>query len=175
MTEAAAPTPDDRAPTPPAHPTLVRLEALGTKAGTWLKRDPRRALASVAAVLALLLVLGWALGGGRADLASAEVREGPFRVSITEAGTLQALRELDEIRQSVELQRRAVEVADQQRRLAVLRYQRGLGSNFDVVDAESSLVTARSALVQLLTSYAIARLDLKRTTGTLDVDTEFAP
>jgi outer membrane protein TolC len=87
----------------------------------------------------------------------------------------QALRELDEIRQSVELQRRAVEVADQQRRLAVLRYQRGLGSNFDVVDAESSLVTARSALVQLLTSYAVARLDLKRTTGTLDVEAEFAP
>ena len=69
----------------------------------------------------------------------------------------------------------AVEVADQQRRLAVLRYQRGLGSNFDVVDAESSLVTARSALVQLLTSYAVARLELKRTTGTLDVETEFAP
>jgi outer membrane protein TolC len=87
----------------------------------------------------------------------------------------QALRELEQIRQSVELQRRAVEVAEQQRRLAVLRYQRGLGSNFDVVDAESSLVTARSALVQLLTSYAVARLDLKRVTGTLDVETEFAP
>ena len=87
----------------------------------------------------------------------------------------QALRELDQIKQSVELQRKAVEVAGQQRRLAVLRYQRGLGSNFDVVDAEASLVTARSALVQLLTSYAVARLDLKRTTGTLDVDTEFAP
>ncbi len=87
----------------------------------------------------------------------------------------QALRELEQVRQSVELQRRAVEVADQQRRLAVLRYQRGLGSNFDVVDAESSLVTARSALVQLLTAYAVARLDLKRTTGTLDVLTEFAP
>jgi len=87
----------------------------------------------------------------------------------------QALRELEQIQKSVELQQKAVEVADQQRRLAVLRYQRGLGSNFDVVDAESSLVTARSALVQLLTSYAVARLDLKRTTGTLDVDTEFAP
>jgi len=87
----------------------------------------------------------------------------------------QALRELEQIQKSVELQRKAVEVADQQRRLAVLRYQRGLGSNFDVVDAESSLVTARSALVQLLTSYVVARLDLKRTTGTLDVDTEFAP
>ena len=87
----------------------------------------------------------------------------------------QALRDLEQIQKSVELQKKAVEVADQQRRLAVLRYQRGLGSNFDVTDAESSLVTARSALVQLLTSYAVARLDLKRTTGTLDVDTEFAP
>jgi outer membrane protein TolC len=87
----------------------------------------------------------------------------------------QALRELDQIAQSVLLQRKAVEVAAQQRRLAVLRYQRGLGSNFDVIDAESSLVTARSALVQLLTTYAVARLDLRRTTGTLDVEMEFAP
>jgi outer membrane protein len=87
----------------------------------------------------------------------------------------QALRDLDQVRKSVELQRQAVDVAAQQRRLAVLRYERGLGSNFDVVDAESSLVTARSALVQLLTTYAVARLDLKRTTGTLDVLTEFAP
>jgi hypothetical protein len=29
--------------------------------------------------------------------------------------------------------------------------------------------------VQLLTTYAVARLDLKRVTGTLDVDAEFAP
>jgi outer membrane protein TolC len=87
----------------------------------------------------------------------------------------QAARDLDQIEKSVELQRKAVEVAAQQRRLAVLRYQRGLGSNFDVVDAEGSLVTARSALVQLLTTFAVARLDLKRTTGTLDVAKEFAP
>jgi outer membrane protein len=87
----------------------------------------------------------------------------------------QALRDLEQIKKSVELQRQAVGVADQQRRLAVLRYQRGLGSNFDVVDAESSLVTARSALVQLLASYAVARLELQRTTGTLDVDREFGP
>jgi outer membrane protein TolC len=100
------------------------------------------------------------------------VRQREFDV---EQEVRQALRDLEQIRKSVELQRQAVAVADQQRRLAVLRYQRGLGSNFDVVDAESSLVTARSALVQLLTSYAVARLDLKRTTGTLDVETEFAP
>jgi outer membrane protein TolC len=85
-----------------------------------------------------------------------------------------SLRELERIRKSVELQRQAVDVAVQQRRLAVLRYQRGLGSNFDVVDAEGSLVLARSALVGLLASYAVARLDLKRVVGSLDVDTEFA-
>ena len=58
-------------------------------------------------------------------------------------------------------------------RLATLRYQRGLASNFDVVDAEGSLVLARSALVGLLTSYQVARIELMRVTGDLDVDTEF--
>jgi outer membrane protein TolC len=87
----------------------------------------------------------------------------------------QALRNLEQIEKSVELQKKAVLVAAQQRRLAVLRYQRGLGSNFDVVDAESSLVTARSALVQLTTSWVVARLELQRTTGRFDVLTELAP
>ena len=86
-----------------------------------------------------------------------------------------AARDLDRIRQSVVVQLQSVGVAEQQRRLAVLRYQRGLASNFDVVDAESNYVVARSALVSLLTSYAVARLELRRATGTLSVDTEFAP
>jgi outer membrane protein TolC len=84
-----------------------------------------------------------------------------------------ALREMERIRKSVELQKKGVDVAEQQRRLATLRYQRGLASNFDVVDAESSLVLARSALVNLLTSYQVARIELMRVTGGLDVDTEF--
>jgi len=117
----------------------------------------------------------------RANRAVAQIQVGSRERAVRQAEldveqqVRQALRDLDQIRKSVELQRQAVEVAVQQRRLAVLRYQRGLGSNFDVVDAESSLVTSRSALVQLLSSYAVARLDLKRTTGTLDVLTEFAP
>jgi outer membrane protein len=84
-------------------------------------------------------------------------------------------RELARTRKSVELQKQAVEVAAQQRRLADLRYQRGLASNFDVVDAEGSLLQARSALVSLLASYQVALLDLKRAAGTLDVEREFAP
>lgn len=90
-----------------------------------------------------------------------------------EAEVRAAVRELDRIRKSVELQKKGVEVAEQQRRLATLRYQRGLASNFDVVDAEGSLVLARSALVGLLTSYQVARIELMRVTGGLDVETEF--
>jgi outer membrane protein len=86
-----------------------------------------------------------------------------------------AVRELERIRKSIDLQRKGVEVAEQQRRLATLRYQRGLASNFDVVDAEGSLVVARSALVGLLTSYQVAKVDLRRITGTLAVDKDFAP
>jgi HlyD family secretion protein len=91
MTVAAPPAPEQPAPTA-ARRRLDAALALARQALAWLRRDPRRMLGVLAAALALLLLLGWALGGGRRDLATAEVREGPFRVSITEAGTLQALR-----------------------------------------------------------------------------------
>ncbi|HEY6554437.1 MAG TPA: TolC family protein [Vicinamibacteria bacterium] len=86
-----------------------------------------------------------------------------------EAEVRSAVRELVRIRKSVELQKQAVDVAAQQQRLATLRYERGLASNFDVVDAEGSLVLARSALVGLLASYKVAEVELRRATGTLDV------
>ena len=84
-----------------------------------------------------------------------------------------AARELERLAKSIELQRKAVDIAEQQRQLATLRYQRGLASNFDVVDAEGSLVVARSALVGLLTSHRVARYELLRATGSLDVEREF--
>jgi outer membrane protein TolC len=92
-----------------------------------------------------------------------------------EAEVRTALREMDRIQKSVELQKKGVEVAAQQLRLSTLRYQRGLASNFDVVDAEGSLVLARSALVGLLTSYQVARAELKRVTGELEVAPGDAP
>jgi outer membrane protein TolC len=84
-----------------------------------------------------------------------------------------AVRDLQRIRKSIELQRRGVDFAEQQHRLATLRYQRGLASNFDVVDAEGSLVRARTALVGLLTDRRVARIQLLRATGTLDLANEF--
>jgi outer membrane protein TolC len=84
-----------------------------------------------------------------------------------------AYRNLDRIRKSVELQRKGVDLATQQRRLATLRYQRGLASNFDVVDAETSLVAARTTLVGLLTEYQVARVQLLKSTGELDPRKDF--
>ena len=108
------------------------------------------------------------------DLASSErtLRQRGLEIQAEVRG---AVRDLERIRKSIELQKKGVEVAEQQRRLATLRYQRGLASNFDVVDAEGSLVVARSALVGLLTSYQVARVDLLRVTGTLAVDKDLAP
>jgi outer membrane protein TolC len=91
-----------------------------------------------------------------------------------EAEVRASVRDLEQIRKSVDLQKAAVEIAAQQLRLSTLRYQRGLASNFDVVDAESNLVLARSTLVGLLTSYQVARVDLMRVTGSLDVAAEFS-
>jgi outer membrane protein len=92
-----------------------------------------------------------------------------------EAEVRQVVRRMDQIRKSVALQKTALGVAEQQHRLATLRYQRGLASNFDVVEAEESLVLARSALVSLLARYQVEKIDLLRTLGTLDVENEFSP
>jgi HlyD family secretion protein len=70
------------------HWTRENLAALAPAA----RRPSRRALALGGAAAAAVALLAWSLGGGQGDLVSAEVREGPFRVAITEAGTLQALR-----------------------------------------------------------------------------------
>jgi len=86
-----------------------------------------------------------------------------------------AHRDLLSLARSIATQEGAVTVAAQQLELANLRYQRGLASNFDVVDAEGSLLAARSSLVQLLASYQVARLDLERVIGRMNVNLEPAP
>jgi len=87
-----------------------------------------------------------------------------------EAEVRASARALELIRRSIELQRKGVEFARQQYRLATLRYQRGLASNFDVIEAEGSLVSARTALANLLTDDRVARVQLRLTTGGLDAE-----
>lgn len=86
-----------------------------------------------------------------------------------------AHRDLISLSRSIATQKGAVDIAEQQLRLANLRYQRGLASNFDVVDAEGNLLAARSSLVQLLAAYQVARLDLERVAGRLNTNPEPRP
>jgi outer membrane protein TolC len=84
-------------------------------------------------------------------------------------------RNLERIGQSLVLQERNIDFAEKQMRLATLRYQRGLASNFDIIDAENNLIQARSNYVSLVSDYYVAQIELKRVTGTLDLEKEFAP
>ncbi|HET7291424.1 MAG TPA: efflux RND transporter periplasmic adaptor subunit [Vicinamibacteria bacterium] len=65
-----------------------------TETGRWARRNPRPVLRRLLLLAAPLLLVGlWLLGGGPPDrLPFATVAEGPFRVTIVESGTLQALR-----------------------------------------------------------------------------------
>lgn len=92
-----------------------------------------------------------------------------------EAEVRAAVRTLEQIRKRVEFQKQSLDLAEQQHQLATLRYQRGLASNFDVIDAETALVAARTALASLQADYQVARFQLLRATGSLDVEKEFAP
>jgi outer membrane protein TolC len=69
---------------------------------------------------------------------------------------------------SVEIQAKAVELAQKQLRLAQLRYERGLAGNFDVVDAEAHVFAAESGLIAAEVETALAALALEHAVGTLD-------
>jgi outer membrane protein TolC len=86
-----------------------------------------------------------------------------------------AARNAERIGKSILLQERNIDFAEKQLRLATLRYQRGLASNFDIIDAENNLIQARSNYVSLVSDYHVSRMELKRVTGTLDIEKEFAP
>ena len=93
-----------------------------------------------------------------------------------EAEVRAAVRELEQIRKSVELQQKAVEVAEQQRRLATLRYQRGPGLQLRRGGRRGQPGRWRAARSSACsTSYQVARVELLRVTGSLDVDAEFLP
>jgi outer membrane protein TolC len=91
-----------------------------------------------------------------------------------EAEVRASVRDLERVVKSIELQKKSLALAEQKHRLATIRYQRGLDSNFNVVEAEGEVVTTRATLVSLLTQLEVGRIHLLRVTGELDVEREFA-
>ena len=155
MTEPLPPAPDPARS--PARRALALAEAFARQAGPWLRHDPRRALVTLAGALALLLVLGWALASSRSELPSAPVREGPFKVSITEAGTLQAVRSLSYASQVQSNQAKIVALAPEGRLV-----QKGdLLILFDAAPFDEEIRKNQALLAQAEAELAKAREDLK--------------
>ena len=66
------------------------------------------------------------------------------------------------------IQAQALDMSEQQLRLAQLRYERGLAGNFDVVDAESNLFESQSSLISARVDHALAGLALELAMGLLE-------
>ena len=75
---------------------------------------------------------------------------------------------------AIEIHRKTVDLADRQVRLAQLRFERGLATSLEVVDAENNLYQAQSALIGAELERALAVLALERVTGALEPE-RFTP
>ncbi|EEF62575.1 TolC family protein [Pedosphaera parvula] len=68
-------------------------------------------------------------------------------------------------RETLESQKKVQEEAEEALRLATARSEAGTGTQLDVLQAETSLTTARSTLVQALHDYDVARARVERAMG----------
>ncbi|AQT70260.1 outer membrane channel protein [Anaerohalosphaera lusitana] len=90
------------------------------------------------------------------------------------------LRDLLTTRETLQIQARAVMVAEKRVESTNLFLQAGRAEIRDVLEAQSSLLNAQNALTSAIINYRIAELELQRDMGLLDVDsqglwTEFDP
>ncbi|MFO8014049.1 MAG: TolC family protein [Phycisphaerae bacterium] len=82
----------------------------------------------------------------------------------------QAHRRLQQARESYDIQRRSVTLAQRRVESTRLLLQAGRVEQRDLLDAEAALLDARNALTRALVDHTIARLQFARDLGTLRVD-----
>ena len=123
-----------------------------------VRRRPWRLLAAVAVIAAMAAVPALLVtGGDPAGVATAEVRQGPFRVSIVEAGTLQALRSVTYASAIQSNQAKIVALAPEGKLV-----QKGdLLILFDAAPFEEEIRRSQAQLAQAQADLAKAREDSK--------------
>jgi HlyD family secretion protein len=123
-----------------------------------VRRRPRWLLAAAVAIAAMAAVPALLVtGGDPAGVATAEVRQGPFRVSIVEAGTLQALRSVTYASAIQSNQAKIVALAPEGKLV-----QKGdLLILFDAAPFEEEIRRSQAQLAQAQADLAKAREDLK--------------
>jgi outer membrane protein TolC len=83
-----------------------------------------------------------------------------------------SFRRLAQARESYEIQKRAVTLAERRVESTQLLLQAGRATQRDVLDSQSALLEAKNALIQALVAHSIAGLEFQRNVGTLVVDEE---
>jgi len=111
--------------------------------------------------------------GGRRKARVAEARAREQNL-VNQRDDLQRIIELDVRRAYIQMQdalakimeeRSTVEFAREGLRLAQLRFQEGVGTQVEILDAELALTSAESSLIQGLRDYSVAHASLLRATG----------
>jgi outer membrane protein TolC len=145
----------------------------GINANQFAIYDPEghRLLGSVGQVS--LNVPLWNWGAGQARLAQARLRENAAKADLTfaqrqlSANLNTFYREAQVARAQVASLRESLDLATESLRLTLLRYQAGEVGVLEVVDAQTTLVTARNAYDDGLVRYRVALAALQTLTGTL--------
>jgi outer membrane protein TolC len=145
----------------------------GINANQFAVYDPEghRLLGSVAQVS--LIVPLWNWGAGQAKLAQAHLRENAAKADLTfaqrqlSANLNTFYREAQVALAQVASLRESLDLATESLRLTLLRYQAGEVGVLEVVDAQTTLVTARNAYDDGLVRYRVALAALQTLTGTL--------
>ena len=78
--------------------------------------------------------------------------------------------DFENIRETLTIQKLREEEARESLKIAQIRYERGLSSNLDVMDAESNLLNAQISSVGALVRYNSAMFKLARELNILDIN-----
>ena len=116
--------------------------------------------------------LGHAADSAASGLAHVAVRAAERALDETkeraEVDVTRATRAVSRAGEVMALYRHSLDLAERQRDLATMRYERGLADNLEVVDAENSVFQAQSALIGADIDRAVSVLSLQRATGALN-------
>jgi len=78
-----------------------------------------------------------------------------------------ALRRLERNSKRIDVQKAEMEHAQQKLRLARIKFDRGLGDNFDLMSAEEDVIRAETAWISAVTDYIVSQAEFKKAVGTL--------
>jgi len=108
----------------------------------------------------------------RASLIALEQRQRDleaFRDSVAR-DVRQAVRRLGQAKENYDIQRDALRLAERRIESTTLFLQAGRAETRDLLEAQEALVTAQNAVTRALVDHTVARLELLRDMGTLQVD-----